>query len=118
MLALMLSACVTQPDNRDAPARSASKSAKKSPVKVDVINVEPELAQHIAEQYLAQVAAENYNGQTIVVEACDDTPDDCDYRVSHWGNGCAWSSDAVKECSETACHYRFTYNASGPVICE
>ena len=89
-------------------------------VRIAASEVEPLLARRIALQYLGSVAPYDCDGHVIDVSTCkDDLAElNCDYYVSHKGNGCAWGARVIESCSASICNYQISDPNTGKIICE
>lgn len=99
----MVSACATNPDTGR---------------KIDAPEISEELADELATLYFSKIPEYNH-GSDVSISICNELQGDpqCDYLITHWGNGCGWGSYVTQECAADSCTFNMT-PYDDKIICE
>jgi hypothetical protein len=91
---------------------------QKSSLEIEAHGISPALAQSLVAQYYSNVPDHDL-GNEVSIARCSDlkSQPNCDYLITHWGNGCGWGSYVKEICSSGNC--TFTMSAyDEEAICE
>ena len=87
-------------------------------MEIEAPGISDALAHSLIDQYFSYVP-EYDRGNKVSIALCHDieSKPNCDYLITHWGNGCGWGSYVKEVCSGGSC--TFTMSAyDEEAICE